>query len=66
MKIEAYKRTRIKKELLKAKEMLEEIKNAQNFENTVQNKTKKKSLTCVELKKEILDLHDRKEGKNDL
>lgn len=63
MKIETYKRTRIKKELLKAKEMLEEIKNAQNFENTVQNKPKKKRLTCVELKKEILDLHDRKEGR---
>ncbi len=53
-RIEVYKQTKLKRELLNLKEQLEEYKREPKEE-----KPKQKRLTCVELKKEILDLHDR-------
>ena len=55
MKIEAYKQTKLKRELLNLKEQLEDYKK-----EPIEEKPKQKRLTCVELKKEILDLHDKK------
>ena len=55
MKIEAYKQTKLKRELLNLKEQLEDYRSGE-----VEEKPKQKRLTCVELKKEILDLHDKK------